>query len=72
MLRRIDARPIGFDTASSKGLKVTRLEDDQALQEHVLSLFHATMATFMGTHCVKIVENDNGKGRFVLVPGQPG
>lgn len=49
------------------GLKVAALEDDQALQEAVLSLFHATVATFQMTACVKVVENSQGKGTFLIV-----
>lgn len=41
---------------AEQGLNVTSLEDDQALQEAVLSVHHATMHT-LGGHAVKIVEN---------------
>lgn len=60
-------RPIGIDQARGLGLKVAALEDDQALQEAVLSLFHATVATFQMTPCVKVVENSQGKGTFLIV-----
>jgi hypothetical protein len=59
-------RPIGIALARSKGLKVTALEDDQRLQEAVLSVFHATMVTFQGTHCLKLIENQNGKGHYLV------
>jgi hypothetical protein len=62
-------RPIGIGLARSKGLKVTALEDDQRLQEAVLSVFHSTMVTFQGTNCLKLIENQNGKGHY-LVAGQ--
>ena len=55
-------RPLNFDTLNSWGLKVKRLEDDQKLQEAVLSVFHATTVTFETTRCVKIIENHFGKG----------
>jgi hypothetical protein len=55
-------RPIGFDLANVKGLKVKRLEDDQKLQDAVLSVFHATIVTCQTTPCIKIIENHNGKG----------
>jgi hypothetical protein len=72
-------RPIGIALAQAKGLKVTALEDDQRLQEAVLSVFHATMVTFQGTHCLKLIENQNGKGHYLVAaqviqgipPGQP-
>src|SRR5574341_952162 len=60
-------RPIDIKTAQSKGLKVLALEDDQELQDLILSIFHATMVTFDLTGCVKLIENQNGKGWFSLI-----
>lgn len=57
-------RPIGIDTARQRGLKVIALEEDQTLQEAVLSVFHATEATFETTSCFKIIENHLGKGMY--------
>jgi ATP-dependent protease ClpP protease subunit len=57
-------RPINYTTAKEKGLKIFELEDDQHLQEKVLSVFHATMATFEITHCTKFVENQIGNGMY--------
>jgi len=73
---RTHGRPIGYDLAHEKGLNVTRLEPDQKLQEAVLSVYHATMVTFLSTQCLKIVENQNGKGHYVVAqlimqPGVP-
>ncbi len=71
------ARPITIAQAREKGLKVVPLEEDQDLQEAVLSAFHATMVTFGVTQCVKIVENQNGRGSYMIVqleagpPAQP-
>ncbi len=59
-------RPIGIELAKQKGLNVTSLEDDQGLQEAVLSVFHATMVTFQSTGCLKVIENHRGKGRYVV------
>jgi hypothetical protein len=59
-------RPIGIELAKEKGLKVTALEDDQALQEAVLSVFHAVMVTFQSTPCVKVIENHLGKGHYLV------
>ncbi len=64
-------RPIGIELASQKGLKVTKLEDDQKLQEAVLSVFHSTMVTFQSTNCLKIIENHNGKGHFLIATQAP-
>lgn len=63
---RTHGRPIGFDLALSKGLNVTRLEADQALQEAVLSVYHSMMVTFERTNCLKIIENQNGKGHYLV------
>ncbi len=59
-------RPIGIDLAREKGLNVKALEEDQQLQEAVLSVFHATMVTFQATGCVKAIENHRGKGHFIV------
>lgn len=60
-------RPIGLKSALEKGLKIYPLEDDQGLQEDVLSVFHATMVTFQVTQCVKIIENHHAKGLYTRV-----
>lgn len=60
-------RPLTFDIVKAKGIKVTSLETDQKLQELVLSVFHATMVTFDTTSCVKLIENQNGKGWYSIV-----
>ena len=60
-------RPIGADRAREKGLAIEILEEDQELQERVLSVFHSVMATFQVTSCVKIVENHNGKGVYTSI-----
>ncbi|NJK32058.1 MAG: serine protease [Deltaproteobacteria bacterium] len=64
-------RPICYDLALSKGLRVTRLEDDQGLQERVLTVFHATISTFHRTTCIKIVENHMGKGSYSALEQLP-
>lgn len=45
----------------SKGLKIVQLEEDQLLQDKILSVFHATNHTFTGTSAVKVIENHQGK-----------
>jgi len=60
-------KPISIDDAKNHGLIVTKLEDDQTLQDKVLSLFHAICLTFDSTQCTKIVENQNGKGSYTRV-----
>lgn len=59
-------RPINYELAKEKGLIVKRLEDDQELQDKVLSVYHSTLVTFDVTDCVKIIENQIGKGSYVI------
>ncbi len=64
-IHKIHGRPISYKEALEKGLKVELLENDQKLQEKVLSVFHASMASHDFTNCTKFVENHNGKGLFL-------
>lgn len=57
--------PISIVEAQKHGLKVKALEDDSKLQDLVLSVFHAAMITFAMTSCIKMVENQNGLGRYL-------
>ena len=58
---RSHALGIDRETARGLGLNVTFLESDQALQDAVLSVHHATVHTFTGTGVRKIVENQLGR-----------
>ena len=60
------ARHIDMDGATELGLKVTPLEDDQKLQDLVLSTFHATTIVFQHG-ALKIIENHLGKA-FIKSP----
>ncbi len=51
------ARHISVDRAIGLGLEVLRLEDDQLLQEAVLSIHHACIQTLADTPALKIIEN---------------
>lgn len=57
-------RPIHRDAAQAMGLKIEKLEDDQTLQDLILSIYHATMHTFAATAAVKAIENHLGRGFF--------
>lgn len=63
-------RPINYKLASEKGLKVSLLEDNQKLQDAVLSVYHAALVTFEVTGCVKIIENHVGVGSYTTVQTQ--
>lgn len=54
------ARHIHIEACEELGLKIERLEDDQKLQDLLLTVHHAFMHTFSGTAAVKIVENERG------------
>jgi ClpP class serine protease len=60
------ARAISASEALGRGLVVSMLEDDQKLQDAVLSVFHSTVNTFQATTCVKFGENHLGKGAFAM------
>lgn len=55
-------RHIGFEEAKEIfGKKVVALEDDQKLQDAVLTVHHAAIITLDGTPAYKIIENHNGR-----------
>ena len=60
-------KPFDYEKAREIGLKVSLLEDDQILQEKVLSLYHSCLLTFDYTNCVKMIENHNGIGSFMQI-----
>jgi len=68
---RIHSRPLHASYLKSLGLAVDLLEDDQRLQDLVLTVYHATMHTFSGTPAVKIIENHLGRSFIKLVTFQP-
>ncbi len=56
------ARHINYKTALSYGLKIKQLEDDNELQDIVLTLHHAYIELFNQTKINKIIENQKGVG----------
>lgn len=53
-------RHLSADKCREIGLKVTMIEEDQDLQEVILSLHHAVIHTLGETPALKIIENQNG------------
>ena len=53
-------RHIGIDEARTAGLQIEPLEDDQELQELIITIHHAFSHTLQQTNAIKIVENHNG------------
>lgn len=70
-LHKTHGKPISMQEAKQKGLKVTFLEDDDILQDLVLSVHHATLVTFETTNCVKFIENHLGKGQYLQITVEP-
>ncbi|MDO8749559.1 MAG: serine protease [Dehalococcoidia bacterium] len=68
-------RRVGYDQAREVGVEVHRLEDDNDLQDAVLSVHHAAMQSFGGS-AIKIIENHHGrtwaKHAGEIVIAQPG
>ena len=54
------ARHIHIDKARDIGLVISSLEDDQDLQDLVLTIHHSYMHTFGSSSACKIIENHNG------------
>lgn len=57
---RFHGRHIHKEKARELGLKVVDLEEDQKLQELVLTLHHTCMLSFERSPCLKIIENHKG------------
>lgn len=53
-------QPFFFDDCKKMGLAVTRIEDDKAFQDIVLSAHHCYMHAFMNLAAFKVIENQNG------------
>lgn len=64
-LMKSHSRHLSAEKCKSIGLNVIALEDDQKLQDAVLSVHHACIHTLSSTGAVKIVENHDGKA-FIL------
>ncbi len=70
-------RPVRVEDLKDLDLKIVLLEDDQALQDAVLSVHHVMMHTFAMSDTFKIIENHHGRAfighhRTVVVPTQAG
>lgn len=57
---KIHSRHINSNKAKEIGLKIKVLEEDDALQDAVLSIHHCYMHTFASSSAVKIIENHLG------------
>jgi len=59
-------RHLSAERCRELGLTVVMLEDDQAMQDAVLSVHHATMLTLDKTAAAKIIENHMGRAYIKL------
>lgn len=64
------ARHIMVDQCKDIGLQIEELEDDEKLQDLVLTVHHAFMHTFSNTGAVKIIENQRGVAFIEQLPPQ--
>jgi ATP-dependent protease ClpP protease subunit len=55
-------RPLMYEQAAEKELKVELLEEDEALAENVMSVFLAASVKFRTSGCVKLIVDRLGKG----------
>jgi hypothetical protein len=60
-------RHLAPDQLKGLGLKIADLEEDQDLQDKVLSLHHSCIITLTQTPAYKIIENQDGKAFIQLV-----
>lgn len=59
-LTKSHARHLSAARCQSIGLNVTMMEEDQELQEAILTLHHACIHTLGATPAIKLIENQNG------------
>jgi len=62
------ARHLSLAKCNEIGLKVMALEDDQELQDAVLSVHHACICTLSATQALKIIENHDGIAFVQMAP----
>ena len=64
-------RPVRIEDVESQKLRVKHLEDDDKLQDLVLSVHHATRLTFGRTPATKLIENHHGRAFIEQASFQP-
>lgn len=68
-LSKSHARHLSYSKCKQLGLKVVRIENDQALQDAILSTHHAFIHTLSSTQAFKIIENHLGRA-YIQVQAQ--
>ncbi|XOV92525.1 MAG: S49 family peptidase [Bacteroidota bacterium] len=69
--QKTHARHISIDKCKKAGLNILDMEDDNDLQDLILTAHHAFMHTFSSTNAIKIVENQLGTAYVEQVAVQP-
>jgi hypothetical protein len=71
-LTKSHSRHLSAKKCKDMGLNIEFMEDNQLLQEAILSVHHACIHTLTHTAAIKIIENQNGKAliRSVSLPKQ--
>jgi hypothetical protein len=62
------SRHFSADFCKRVGLKINMMENDQKLQEKILSMHHAYVISLNLTNAVKIIESQNNKSQISLMP----
>lgn len=73
-LTKSHARHLSASRCAEIGLKIENLEDNEELQDAVLSVHHACILTLDATPALKIIENHDGKAcvqRITTVVAKP-
>lgn len=65
---KMHARHIGKEKCKEAGLKIVDIEDDQILQDLLLTVHHAFMHTFSASTAIKIIENQDGNAYIENIP----
>lgn len=60
-------RHISAEKAASLGLNITMMEDDQELQDIILSLHHVNAITAQRSSVIKFIVNQDNVGQFLNV-----
>ena len=61
----VNNRHFSYQELRRFGMKINLLEDDNELQDKVLTIFHAYMITFQRFPIAKIIENSESKSWVV-------
>ena len=68
--QKTHSRHISVDKCKELGVEIVEMENDQKLQDLVLTTHHAFMHTFANSGALKIIENHNGIAYIEHLPNQ--